>query len=303
MILIVGGTGALGSQVSRRLLAQRERVRIMTRTPGRAEALHAAGAEVLRGDLLDRDAVIRACTGAEAVVAAAHSLFGRGAHASARVDGDAHRRLIDVARAAGVRHVVYTSVYDYGPEYQAVPFFRIKLEVERHLKASGLGFTILRPTAFMESHAHMLIGEPILAGRRVMLIGRGEQPRNFVAAGDVAAVAVQALQDPALAGETLDVAGPENLTNMDVVRTYERVSGKAARIARLPRGVARTLSTLIRPLHPGIAQVLQLAVLGDTTDQRADGRRVMARFGIEAATLEAWVHRRLQGSDAAHAAS
>jgi hypothetical protein len=81
------------------------------------------------------------------------------------------------------------------------------------------------------------------------------------------------------------------------------MSGKAARIARLPLGVARTLSALIRPLHPGVAQVLQLAVLGDTTDQHVDGRRVMARFGIEPATLEAWVHRRLQGSDAAHAAS
>ena len=303
MILIVGGTGALGSQVARRLLDRQQRVRIMSRTPEKAESLRAAGAEVVQGDLLDRDAVVRACTGAEAVVAAAHSLFGRGAHASARVDDDAHRRLIDIARATAVRHVVYTSVLEPGPEYRTVPFFRIKHEVERHLKTSGLSFTVLRPTAFMEQHAHMLIGASILEGRRVMLIGRGEQPRNFVAADDVAAVAVQALQDPSLTGETLEVAGPENLTNMDVVRTYERVSGVTARVAHLPLGVARTLSRVIRPLHPGIAQVLQLAVLADTTDQRVDGRRVMARFGIEPIALEDWVHRRLRGSDAAHSAS
>lgn len=239
MVLIVGGSGALGSIVTRRLLAAGESVRVMSRTPAKAAALQAAGAHVVQGDLLDRESVVRACAGAQALVAAAHSILGRGTNASVHVDGAAHRQLIDIAKASGVRHVVYTSVYNYGPAYDAVPFFRIKREVEQYLRASGLGHTIVRPTAFMDFHAHVLIGEPILAKGKVVLFGRGEQPRNFVAADDVAQFVMLALRDTSLAGETIDVGGPENLTNMDVVRVYERVSGRQAKVTRLPLGLLR----------------------------------------------------------------
>lgn len=295
MILIVGGTSALGSTLTRRLLAAGESVRVMTRVPARAAALRAAGATVVQGDLLDHNSLVRACEDARAVVAAAHSFLGRGREASVHVDGEGHRQLIDVAKAAGVRHFVYTSVYDYSPAYRAVPFFRIKFEVERHLKASGLRYTIFRPTAFMDSHAHDLIGAPILAKGKVTLFGRGEQPRNFVAADDVAQFVVLALRDASLAGETVDIGGPENLTNMEVVRLYERVSGRQAKVTHVPLGVLRAMHGPVRLLHPGLGQVLQTAIVGDSTDQqRFDARPLAARFPIELTRLEDWVSRRVR---------
>lgn len=293
MHLIVGGTGALGSAVARRLLAAGEPVRVMTRAPERAGGLAAAGAEVVRGDLLARDALAGVCHGAETVVAAAHSLLGRGRSASAHVDGKGHRALVDAAAAAGVRHFVYTSVQDYGPAYQEVAFFRIKRAVEAHLAASGMRHTILRPTAFLETHAHLLIGEPILRGRRVVLFGRGERPRNFVAADDVAWFAVRALGDPALAGETLPVGGPGNPTNRDVVRLYERAAGRRAKITHVPLGPLRLVARLLRPLHPGLGQVLQLGILAETTDQRFDARPLVERFPVELTSAEAWVSRKV----------
>jgi uncharacterized protein YbjT (DUF2867 family) len=289
MILIVGGRGTLGSLVTTRLLAAGERVRVMSRTPQKAAALRAAGAEVVRGDLLDHRSTTDACAGADVVVAAAHSIFGRGRNASAHVDGAAHRQLIDIARAHGARHLVYTSVYDNGPAYDAVPFFRIKREVERHLTASGLSYTIVRPTAFMDFHAHELIGKPILAKGKVVLFGRGEQPRNFVAADDVAQFVVLAIRDPLLAGETIDVGGPEDLTHLDVVRLYERVSGRTAKVTRVPIGVVRTVSRLVRPVHAGLSQILQAAVLAEERAEPFDARPLMARFPITLTRLEDWV--------------
>ena len=294
MNLIVGGTGALGSAIAKRLLTTGETVRVMTRAPEKAAGLAADGAVVVRGDLLDRASLTSACQGADVVVAAAHSIFGRGQEASAHVDGRGHRELIDAARSAGVRHFIYTSVYDYGPDYHTVPFFRIKYEVEEHLKASGLGYTILRPTAFMESHAHALIGEPVLRNGKAVLFGRGEQPRNFVAADDVARVAVLALNDPVSVGQTVAVGGPENLTNMDVVRLYERASGRAAKVTHVPLGVLRMVSRLMRPVHPGLSQVIQAGVLADTTDQRFDAQSLQERFGVELTRLEDWVSRRIR---------
>jgi uncharacterized protein YbjT (DUF2867 family) len=295
MKLVVGGTGALGHCITARLVASGERVRVMTRDPARARDLDPA-VEIVAGDLLDRDALARACDGCDTVFSAAHSLFGHGANASAHVDGRCHRDLIEVARAAGVRHFVYTSAYSHGSAFDAVPFFRIKRETEACLTASGLSFTILRPTAFMESQAHALIGEPMLCGRRVVLFGRGDTLRNFVAADDVARAAVQALADGSMKGETLDIGGTENLTNRDVVRRYERITGRAARVTSVPLGVARAAATLLRPVHPGMAQVLAIAALTDTIPQPYDSAPQRARLGWEPVTLDAWLDRRLRGA-------
>jgi uncharacterized protein YbjT (DUF2867 family) len=289
MNLIVGGTGALGSAIAARLLGEGRPVRVMTRNPAKVAELAARGAAIVHGDLLDRNSLAAACQGAEVVIAAAHSIFGRGQAASVHVDGRGHRDLIDIAAAAGARHFIYTSVFDYGPVYRTIPFFRIKHEVEQYLKASGLKYTVIRPTAFMESHAHLLIGEPILRKGKTVLFGRGEQPRNFVAADDIARIVVLALRDSSLAGQTVDVGGPENLTNMDVVRLYEQASGRVAKVTHVPLGVLRVLSLLARPVHPGLSQVIHAGILADTTDQRFDARPLQARFSMELTRLRDWV--------------
>lgn len=261
LILVVGGSGTLGRLVSGLLLDQGCRVRVLSRDPSRAAALGRRGAEMVQGDLLDEASVGRACDGAALVVAAAHSILGRGRHASARVDGDGHRRLIDIAHAGGTRHLVYMSVRDAGPAHDAVPFFRIKRGVEQHLRSSGLSHTIVRPTAFVDFHAHVLIGEPVLAGRRVILFGPGERPRNYVAARDVARLVVRAVFDSQLAGRTITIGSARDLSPMDVVRIYERRAGRPASITRIPLALASTLSRTLAPVHPGVSQILQMAVV------------------------------------------
>ena len=293
-ILMVGGSGMLGQLVVNRLAADGDSVRVMSRTPDKVARLRALGAEVVHGDLLDRQSVVSACAGANVLIAAAHSILGRGPNASVHVDGAGHRQLIDIAKAAGVRHIVYTSALVSGPAYDAVPFFRFKFEVERHVRESGLSYTILRPTAFMDFHAHVLIGEPILSKGKVTLLGRGEQPRNFVAADDVAHMVVRALRDPSLAGETMEIGGPENLTNMDVVRIYERAANKRAKVTHVPLGVVRAIAGLARPVHPGLSQIMQMAVLADATDQGFDAQPFIKRFQLKLTRLEDWISQRLR---------
>lgn len=295
MKLIIGGTGALGSALTRRLLIHGEPVRVMTRTPVKAAELAIAGSEIYLGDLLDKNALQEACSGADTVIAAAHSLFGRGRYASAKVDGQAHKNLIDIAKAAGARHFIYTSAYFNDQAYLNIPFFRAKREVEEYLKASKLPYTILRPTAFMESHAHELIGKPIIENRKVMLIGRGEQPRNFVAAGDVARVAMVALSDKSMLGQTISIGGPGNYSNMEVVRLYEQYTGKKAAVTHLPLAVPRAVSRMIRPFHPGISQVLKFGVLSEKADQTFDVEPMLRNIPIRLTPLEEWIAKKLAG--------
>lgn len=285
--LIVGGSSSLGRPTATRLLARGNRVRVMTRSPEKAADLRAAGAEVVRGNLLDGPSLATACEGVDQVFAAAHSVFGRGRDASVHVDDRGHRDLIAAARSAGVRRFVYTSAYVHGSAARKVPFFRMKLDVEEAVTSSGMSFTILRPTAFMDPHAHTLIGVPVTKRGRVVIFGSGETPRNFVAVEDVARVAEVALTDDLLDGETIDIGGPENLTAMAVVRLYEKLSGEKARVVHLPIMLPRLLSPLVRPFHSGVSQILASLSLGDE-DQSFDSSPLTKRFQFELTRLETW---------------
>jgi uncharacterized protein YbjT (DUF2867 family) len=292
MILIVGGTGALGSAATRLLLQRGHKVRVMTREPQRAASLKKLGAEVVHGDLRDKASLARACAGVDGVLAAAHSIFGRGSEASVHVDALGHKWLINVAQEAGANHFVYTSAYGAAPTHSAL-FFRIKYEVEQYLQHCGLAHTILRPTAFMESHAHMLIGQPILEKGKVSLFGRGENPRNFVAAQDVAQLAVLALTVPQMAGAVVEIGGPENWTNMEVVRLYERLSGRRAKVSHVPLAMLRLMAPVIRPFHPGLSQVMHTSICNDTTDQTFDPRPTLRKYPITLTKLKDWVEKQV----------
>jgi uncharacterized protein YbjT (DUF2867 family) len=293
MILIVGATGVLGSATARRLLVDGHAVRAMTRTPAKAAELGRLGAEIVQGDLRDAESLRRACEGADRVLATAHALLSRGREASKYVDDAGHKQLIDIARAAGVQHFVYTSVNGASLD-DPVPFTRIKYDVEQYLQRSGLSYTILRPTAFMEWHAHTFIGQPILERGQVTLFGRGDNPRNFVAGDDVARFAVIALTDPRAAGQTIDIGGPENWTNMEVVALYAKLAGRPAKVRHVPLGALRVLSVLLQPFHPGLSQVLRFGILTDTTDVTFDPGETLKQYPLELTGLEAWVRARLQ---------
>lgn len=291
-ILIVGGTGSLGRATAKLLLARGSRVRIMTRSSEGAGALADDGAEIVRGDLLDAGSLASACRGAGQVLAAAHSILGRGRQSSIHVDDRGHRLLIAAAKSAGVRRFIYTSAYAHGSSSRLVPFFRIKAEIEKAVIGSGMRYTILRPTAFMEPHAHTLVGLPVAENRKVMVFGDGMAPRNYVAPEDVARVAEIALTGDALEGESVDIGGPENLTTMDVIRLYERLSGRSARVTHLPLGLPRLLAPLARPFHPGLSQIMALAALSHE-DQSFDAGPLSRRLGLSMTDLETWAKARL----------
>ncbi len=261
-VLVVGATGVLGQRVVRGLLEIGVSVRAMTRAPERASALRQHGAEVVPGDLIDRASLARACAGVDRVFAAAHGLLGRGRHRSEFVDDRGHRDLIDAARAAAVQRFVYTSAQGASANHP-VDFFRAKFAVEQYLAASGMPYVILRPTAFMEWHVHNLNGKGVLDKGVAQLIGAGTKKRNFVAADDVAALAVRALLAGEIGERWIAIGGPGNYSNNDVAALYARLAGKPPRVRHLPAALAGWLSRLAAPLHPGVARILAIAAMPD----------------------------------------
>lgn len=296
-ILIVGATGVEGSLTTKKLLAKGYAVRAMTRTPAKAEPLRQLGADVVQGDLRDGESLRRACDGVDKVLAAAHSLLGRGAEASRYVDEIGHKQLIDVAKAAGVQHLVYTSVLGAGPD-NPVLFNRIKYAVEQYLQASGLPYTILRPSAFMEWHVHEFIGKPILEKGKVTLFGKGDNPRNFIAGEDVANFAVLALTEPTAIGQIIEIGGPEHWTNNQVAALYAQLAERPVSITHVPLTVLRVMSPLLTPFHQGLSQIMAFSVLMDTDDMTFEPSATLSQYPVPLTRLEDWVRQRVERATA-----
>jgi NADH dehydrogenase len=253
------------------------------------------GAQVVQGDLRDPASLRRACDGATKVVASAHSLLGRGAARSELVDDQGHRDLIDAAQEAGVQHFVYISVLFAAPDHP-VPFARHKYKVEQYLKASGLSYTVIQASAFIESHAHGMIGKPMLEKGKVTLFGKGESLRNFVAVDDVAQFVLLALDNSDAQGKTIQVGGPSNLSNKQVVALYELVSGRKAKVRHVPRFVLSVMPRLLHPFHPGLSQIMAASLYFDVQGEFFDVTPTLQQYPMELTSLEDWVRARVAGT-------
>ncbi|MDH4287503.1 MAG: SDR family oxidoreductase [Aquincola sp.] len=292
MILIVGATGVLGRATARKLLNQGHAVRALVRDRARAEDLRKAGAEIVVGDLTDPPSLSRACKGMQRVFACAHSMLGRGAQSSAQVDHVGHSALVVAAREANVEHFVYTSMLG-AREDHPIDFVRTKFEIEGVVRDSGMGFTILRPSAFMEHHVHRFIGQMLLDKGFVVLIGPATKPRNFVAVRDVAPFAVVALTEDGLNGRTVEIGGPDNVSNSEIAHMYA-VRARKGRIFHLPQPVARAAAAAIRPLHEGVARVLDISMLDERQMRETwQPSKLLAEFPLRLTSVDAFIDERV----------
>lgn len=287
MILVVGATGRLGKAVSILLLKEGKRVRAGNRTPSKAEDLRTLGAELVRIDLRDRSTFRQALQGATAVFTAAHGLTARAGDSIERVDVTGHEALIDAAVDAGVQHFVYTSAQGAHPNHPAA-FMRGKADVENYLASSGLDYIIIRPSAFMELYAGEMIGARVLGEKRVIILGNGDLRRNLVAVDDVARAVGMALAGVFESPNTLEICGPDNVTEREVAALYGRLSGRAVRIMAIPASLLPILARVARPLHAGVSNLLlfnaQNERHGGLTCDAADTATLLGRMpaGVEA---------------------
>ena len=268
MILVAGGTGRLGRIVVTRLQAAEPHVRILTRDPAKAAGLASGRAEVIEGDVRYRASLRPAFAGVTTVISAIQG-FDDPRSSPEATDADGNRNLIEAAREAGAQHFVLVSVVGAAPNHR-MSLFRAKYAAEQALKGSGLAWTIIRATAFMEFWASLL-GDPLIEKGRTQVFGRGKNPINFVSANDVADAVAAAVKDPQLRGVVLEVGGPQDLTLDQVVAEFQRASGKQGKVSHVPLGMMRVMAVLMRPIKPALARQIQAGVVMDTQDMRWNG--------------------------------
>ncbi|MEU5639207.1 NmrA/HSCARG family protein [Streptomyces milbemycinicus] len=230
-VLVTGATGSQGGAVARRLLQGGWAVRALVRDPDgqRAKELKALGADLAIGDLDDPESLRAAARGAYGVFSVQPSDM---ADPRPAVEVQQGRNVADAARAAGVAHLVYSSVG--GAERgSGVAHFETKAEIEAYIDALGVPATVLRPVFFMENWPY-LVPEAQDGERVGSLALDADTSLQMIALADIGRIAADAFAEPAeFIGKKLEIAGDE-LTVRRIAEVFTEVDGVPTRFERQP---------------------------------------------------------------------
>jgi uncharacterized protein YbjT (DUF2867 family) len=221
MIVVTGATGQAGSEVVRALAARGDRVRAFVRDPGVARRKLGEGVELAVGDLADPRSVRAALDGAEA-------LFLSCADDPRRVGWETSA--IDAAVAAGVRRIVKLSAVGAEPG-SPVAFWDWHGQVERHLRASGTGWVILRSSWYM---SNLLDAAAQVAAESRLYAPAGQARVAMIDPRDVAAAAAALLSSPGHEGRTYLVTGPEAITFTEAAAGLSAATGRGIEFTDIP---------------------------------------------------------------------
>jgi uncharacterized protein YbjT (DUF2867 family) len=210
MILVTGATGKVGAEAVRLLRERGRPVRALVRSPEKAAALAAAGAEIAVGDLTAPPAIDAAMQGVTTVI-----LVSPGIPAQ-------ELNVVDSAAGAGVEHVV--KVTSNASADSPIARRRWQAEIEAGLAASGLSHTLLRSNAYMQN---VLALAPAIARTGGFGSAAAAGRLGMIDARDVAAVAAEIAAAPEPhAGRTYWPTGPELISYAEVAAVLSRQLGR-----------------------------------------------------------------------------
>ncbi len=290
-LLVVGGTGTLGRQIVRRALDEGYTVRCMVRSQRRAAFLKEWGAELVWGDLCDPESLPPVLEGITAVIDAA-TTRPTDSLSIKEVDWQGKVNLIQAVQAAGIERYVFCSILG-AENHPEVPLMEIKRCTELLLQESGLQYTILRLSGFLQG----LIGQyaiPILENQTVWVTGEAAAIA-YMDTQDIAKFAVRSLTVPETINRAFPVVGSRAWGGYEIIRLCERLSGKEAKISRMPIGLLRTARNIARFFAWGVNLADRLAfteVLTNGKPLTAEMTETYQVFGIdpqETTTLEGYM--------------
>jgi uncharacterized protein YbjT (DUF2867 family) len=288
-IVVAGGTGLLGSEITRHLLDAGYEVAVLSRSGG---ALNPPDSRALRlqGDVTDPASLEGKLIGADIVVDAVQFPNSpvedpKKGRTFEQFDLGGTKNLVDASRMQGVSHFIGLSGVG-AAEDARFHWLRFKWQEEQHIKQSGLGFTIFRPSWIYGPRDVSL--NRFLGFARflpfVPVIGDGRTRINPLFVNDLAAHVTAVAGDAAALSGIFEIGGPRVLTMDEVVRTALRVAGKRRFLLHQPVGVMKVIASLVqhvpgRPLTPGAIDFI-------TMDGVADTSALVEAFGLLLTPLE-----------------
>ncbi len=253
MILVTGGTGTSGADIVRELSSRGVKFRALARNPAKADDVRLPGVEIVQGDMSNARSLEEPLAGVD--VALLHS-------AAASNFVDLQCAFIDAAKKAGVKRIVKFSALGADPK-STCRFQQGHAVVEDKLKSSGLTWTMLQPTFFMQN----LLGQADMIKSGTIYQPAGDGKSAYVDTRDIASVAVVTLTQSGHEGKSYPITGPADLSFHDIAATFSKVLGRQIKYVDVPAEAAReSLAKMGLPAWnvDGILELMDLLRSGKT---------------------------------------
>ncbi|NGN40189.1 NmrA/HSCARG family protein [Mesorhizobium sp. CGMCC 1.15528] len=236
-VLVIGATGQQGGAVVRALLSKGHRVKALTRKPDSdaARQLTAAGVDVVAGNLDDAASVLKGANGVDTMF-----LMGNSYEAGTEEEARLGIMAADAAKAAGVGHLIYSSVAD-ADKKTGIPHFESKYLVEKHIAGLGIPYTISAPAAFMENFVAPWSIDALRRGTHAFAMPP-QRVLQLVAVADIGAFATAlAERREQVFGKRFDFAGHE-LSGEEQAKILSQALGRPINYQELPIAAMRQQS-------------------------------------------------------------
>jgi uncharacterized protein YbjT (DUF2867 family) len=289
-ILVTGGTGFVGPAIIHALRAEGRDVRALVRRPERASNLTALGVELAAGDVTDPGTLKTAVDGCTHVVHLVALIKGRPDDFQ-RVMTIGTQNVVAAAKAAGVERFVLMSALGTTDEPE-VPYYAAKLAEEHEVIASGLEYTIFRPSFVFGPGGGALATfvRQVKLSPVVTVIGSGRQRSQPIWRDDVAAYFARSIEDPRAANRLFELGGPDTVSWDELYKTIARVLGKRRLLLHIPAAVARTGAVLTQRL-PGAPLSSDQVTMIEGADNVVSNSDAVDTFSLPLVPLEEQIRR------------
>jgi len=290
VILVTGGTGFIGPRVVHALRERDKEVRALVRNPSgkAATTLAAWGAELVRGDMTDRESLRGAVEGSEVVVHLVAIRQGSGEQFR-RVMEDGTRDLVAAAKEGGVKRFVLMSALGTTEETKdLVPYYHAKWEEEQAVSGSGLEHVIFRPSFVFAKDGGILPTFRRLAKVAPVtpITGSGKQRIQPIWIDDVAAYFAQSVDKPEAANGTFELGGPDAVSWNEFWARLKRALGQRRPSVHVPMALMRANALVTERLPGNIPLTRDLLTMLEHGDNVVSNDDAVRTFGLPLVPLD-----------------
>ncbi len=290
MFLVTGASGQLGKRVVQRLCAKNIPVRAFVRLSSDYEQLRQWGAEVFIGDVQNQRDLVKACQDVRYLIVAHGSKINSGETLS--VDYRSSIELIEIAKAINLEHFTYISALAVTTARQESPLLKAKWEVEAHLQASGLPYTILRPASLMTSL--LPLATRFQQTGVYFLLGNPDHRVGLVSTDDLAKITLLAPQTPNARKQIFNIASSQVLYRQDIPQILGRFFNKQPITLSVPQGAVDGAWSMLGLVNGELKQelgTLRTLLAHECFAQASEVAQVEGTFGFALENLETFLGR------------
>lgn len=273
MLLVTGGTGYVGSRLVRKLVERGWEVRLLVRDVAAARRAFPAGVAFARGDVTEPGTLPAALAGVDTVIHLVAIIRERGGATFEKINYQGTVNIVDAENAAGVRRHLQMSALGALPD-PAFPYHDTKYRAERYVEASGLDWTIFRPSIIFGPGDQFFSTLASLAKLPAPFVLPDGGTARFqpVWLDDVADAFIAALDDPATIERIYELGGSDVMTYKEMIGILMDVIGTHRPMIPVPASLLKPAAFAfdkLLPKPPVTPEQLKMLRLDNSSDHSA----------------------------------